>query len=76
MDTDTFTNSKIHLNWSVSFGDGGYFVEERLGASKNYVKWGPLPSKTIAVALVEERMQWAQSMLEEMAQRGSTTTTA
>lgn len=65
-DTNTFTNAKIHLNWSVSFGEGGYFVEENLGGCGNPVKWGPLPSKTIAVALVEERMTWTKTKLAEI----------
>lgn len=70
-DPDNFQNSKIHLNWSVSFGEGGYFVEERLGDAANSAKWGPMPSKTIAVALVEERMAWARTKLAEIAYKAA-----
>jgi hypothetical protein len=60
---DTMTSSNLVFNWGIIFDSGTYYVDERLGGDTTYRRWGPLPSKELACALIEERKKWVRESI-------------
>jgi hypothetical protein len=67
LDPNTFTRTSLSIAWSTMWDHDGYYVIEQIGDGGHKAKWGPMPTKTIAVALIEERKAWAEGEVQRLA---------
>lgn len=65
---------KIEICWTRIFGDGVWYVEEIILNANHRMKWGPLPSDTIADALIQERQAWVVETIHANTERPSSKT--
>jgi hypothetical protein len=66
-DLSHYTGDQLTQTWRVSFGEAGYFIEERLGEHPAFtIKRGPVPTIELAYDLVQERTKVIQESVARM----------
>lgn len=55
-DLSDYMGERLTVDWSVTFaGANEYYVTETVAGGVGTTRWGPLPSKTLAFDLIQER---------------------
>ena len=66
LDTYTGESMQFRVEWSTLFsGPNEYYVDEVILNEKNKTRWGPVPSKEMAHALIQERRQTFDKIIRE-----------
>lgn len=64
----TAKSYKIEFTWTVVPVPEGFAVEET-HAGESFMRWGPIPSRKIAEALIDERMRLVKITYDIFAKR-------